>query len=386
METAAVLAPEQTEHRQVQRFYRPELDVLRVFAFFGVFMFHAAPRALSFYDGMGWPHALGSLAIAVLGSGAYGVDLFFALSAYLISSLLLRERKSTGRVDLRGFYIRRILRIWPLYMSFVALAAVVSAVSHTQHLQPRYVIGYLLLAGNWVYVAWGMPVSFATPLWTISIEEQFYLLWPLLCSKLSSRKIAQFAIGLLVVANLSRITLAWAGASVQAMEFNTLSRLDPIALGTLLALGQHRLPQLKNGTRWLMILSGLAIWFAVSALSGAGMVGHKLNPWSLVLARPCIAFASIVILVAALGSEQTLFKNRTLIYLGKISYGLYVIHEFGRFLAAYSIHVHDGLTDLMQGILALGLTLVLAAVSYRWLETPFLRLKDRFSHVASRPI
>src|SRR5215467_6179305 len=109
---------------RAERFYRPELDVLRFFAFLGVFIFHAAPRTMDFYDRAGYPHWLSSLLIPTFGAGAYGVDLFFALSAYLITSLLLREREAAGKLDLRSFYVRRILRIWPLYLSFVAFAAI----------------------------------------------------------------------------------------------------------------------------------------------------------------------------------------------------------------------------------------------------------------------
>ncbi len=386
MGTAVAVAPAKEISPTTARFYRPELDVLRFFAFFGVFMFHAAPRTPDFYLSLGLPRAIGTLIISILGTGAYGVDLFFALSAYLITSLLLRERQATGRLDLRGFYIRRILRIWPLYLTFVALAAVVAALSHTQHLPLKYVLGFTLLAGNWIYVFFGMPASFATPLWTVSIEEQFYLTWPLVCRKLSQKGIVLMAVALLAIANLSRIFLAAMGASVQAMEFNTISRLDPIALGTLLALMETRLPRILRRTRYAFVVLGLATWLAASLFSGSGMVGHSVNAWSLVAARPAIALASIVILVGVLGSNQKFFANKKLIYLGKISYGLYVIHEFGRFLAAYLIHARTPITIASQGAVALCFTLILAVISYRWLETPFLRLKDRFSHVSSRPV
>src|SRR6266853_3633744 len=136
---------------RMERFYRPELDVLRFFAFLGVFIFHAAPRTMDFYNAAGYPHWLSSLLIPMFGAGAYGVDLFFALSAYLITSLLLRERAATGALDLRGFYLRRILRIWPLYLSFVAFAALAALVIPGQRLPAHYVLGYCLLAGNWSY-------------------------------------------------------------------------------------------------------------------------------------------------------------------------------------------------------------------------------------------
>src|SRR5260221_4245537 len=86
---------------RVERFYRPELDVLRFFAFLGVFIFHAAPRTIDFYNAAGYPHWLSRLLIPMFGAGAYGVDLFFALSAYFIISLLLRERSATGSLVFR---------------------------------------------------------------------------------------------------------------------------------------------------------------------------------------------------------------------------------------------------------------------------------------------
>src|SRR6478672_4619620 len=144
--TAGVNARARSEHSE--RFYRPELDVLRFFAFLGVFIFHAAPRTMDFYNAAGYPHWLSSLLIPTFGAGAYGVDLFFALSAYLITSLLLRERDLRGTIDLRGFYLRRILRIWPLYLSFVAFAMIVGRFIPGQRLSAGYFLGFTFMAGN----------------------------------------------------------------------------------------------------------------------------------------------------------------------------------------------------------------------------------------------
>src|SRR3954463_14084740 len=99
-------------------FYRPELDALRFFAFFAVFVHHTLPHDPTKYAAQ---HLPGFLAV-VAGAGAFGVDLFFLLSAYLITSLLLRERRQTGKIAVRAFYLRRILRIWPLYF-FALLVA-----------------------------------------------------------------------------------------------------------------------------------------------------------------------------------------------------------------------------------------------------------------------
>jgi peptidoglycan/LPS O-acetylase OafA/YrhL len=370
---------------RVEHFYRPELDALRFFAFLGVFIFHAAPRTMDFYNAAGYPHWLSSLLISVFGAGAYGVDLFFALSAYLITSLLLRERAATGALDLRGFYVRRILRIWPLYLAFVAFAAIFAALVPGQHLPMKYVVGYSLLAGNWIYAFYGLPASFATPLWTVSIEEQFYLAWPLALRKASVRTMAAMAVGLLVIANAWRVWLAVTAAPVERIEYNTFTRLDPVAFGILLALFAHRLPQFTRLQRVALLCGGAATWVAVFAFTVTGQA-TTVTTWRMALGHPFTALASAAVLLAVLGSQHRFLRNATLLYLGKISYGLYVLHEFAHFCAMRIAPASTPIGVIGQSVVGLALTILLAAASYRWLESPFLRLKERFAHVQSRPV
>src|SRR5579859_4496379 len=94
-------------------FYRPELDVLRFFAFLAVFVYHTLYVPLDHLVGRGVPTWFAQLQVSISRAGAYGVDLFFALSAYVITELLLREKAHRGTLDVKAFYIRRILRIWP---------------------------------------------------------------------------------------------------------------------------------------------------------------------------------------------------------------------------------------------------------------------------------
>jgi len=370
---------------QAARFYRPELDALRFFAFLGVFIFHAAPHTMDFYTAAGLPSWLGKLLISIFGAGAYGVDLFFALSAYLITSLLLRERAATGALDLRGFYVRRILRIWPLYLAFVVFAAVMAVAIPGQQLPFRYVAGFCLLSGNWVYVFYGLPASFAIPLWTVSIEEQFYLAWPLALRRASVHTMAAIAVVLLLVANFWRAALAIAGAPLEHMEYNTFTRLDPIALGILIAVFGHNLPRLRRGQRIALLAGGVVTWIATFAL-GAGADPANVSSWRQAVGHPLTAVASAAILLSAMGSEHPFLRNRFLLYLGKISYGLYVLHEFAHFCAMRLAPASRPLSVLGQSALALVLTVLLAAASYHWLESPFLRLKERFTHVQSRPV
>ena len=340
---------------------------------------------MDFYNAARYPHWLSSLLISIFGAGAYGVDLFFALSAYLITSLLLRERATTGALDLRGFYVRRILRIWPLYLAFVAFAAIFAALVPGQHLPVKYVVGYSLLAGNWIYAFYGLPASFATPLWTVSIEEQFYLAWPLALRKASVRTMAAIATGLLVIANAWRVWLAVTAAPVERIEYNTFTRLDPIALGILLALFSHKLPSFTRLQRVALLCGGAATWVAVFAFT---VTGHATTAttWRMAVGHPFTALASVAVLLSVLGSQHRFLRNPALLYLGKISYGLYVLHEFAHFCAMRLAPASTPIGVVGQSVVGLSLTVVLAAASYRWLESPFLRLKERFAHVQSRPV
>jgi peptidoglycan/LPS O-acetylase OafA/YrhL len=383
--SAPPICAETASAETAARFYRPELDVLRFFAFFGVFVFHAAPRTMEFYSAASLPAWLGKLMISTFGAGAYGVDLFFALSAYLITSLLLRERSATGKLDLRSFYLRRILRIWPLYLSFVAFAAIAALLLPAQQLPLRYVLGYSLLAGNWIYVFYGLPASFAIPLWTVSIEEQFYLAWPLALRKATDRAVLGIAVALLLIANLWRVWLAASAAPVDAMEYNTFTRLDPIALGILIALLGSRVTQFARWQRIALLLTGVATWVATYAFS-VSTNPPKLSTWRLALGHPLTALASAAILLAVLGSNHSFLRDRRLLYLGKISYGLYVVHEFAHYCVSRLLPASTPIKVMSQSLVGLALTVLLAAASYRWLESPFLRLKERFAHVQSRPV
>src|ERR1700722_10910575 len=153
------LSAEATKH-----FYVPELDSLRFLAFLAVFVFHSR----SYLPYAGLPYTLEKIIRAMDGTGAFGVDLFFVLSAYLITELLLKEKKATWSLDVPAFYLRRILRIWPLYFFFLAVAALLPLFDPTQHLGIKYLAGYSFLSGNWMFVLGGVPESVATPLWSIS--------------------------------------------------------------------------------------------------------------------------------------------------------------------------------------------------------------------------
>jgi peptidoglycan/LPS O-acetylase OafA/YrhL len=376
--------------KPAKRFYRPELDSLRFFAFLAVFLFHVTPRDPAAYARYSFvPRALVPWICGIAGAGAFGVDLFFALSAYLITGLLLREKEVRGHIDVKAFYARRILRIWPLYFFFIAIAAAIPLWDHTQKLPWQYVAGYLLLAGNWVYALKGLPASVAIPLWSISIEEQFYLFWPPILRRITRRKLVYVVIALLLLANLARIALVMAHASGAAIEYNTFARIDPIALGILVACFlEDRSPHLSSGMRL-----GFA-FAALLTLATIGTYAHLNAPQSAapvigtLVGRPLVALASGALLVAFIGAAgpARVLTSRGLVYLGKISYGLYVYHMAAVLIAEHILRNNSTRGHRGAALLGFLLTIAISAISYRWFESPFLRLKDRFAVIRSRPV
>lgn len=382
---------ENLEQPNTRRFYRPELDSLRFFAFFGVFVFHVVPNDPQFYQAHPiLPHFAVPLVCAVASAGAFGVDLFFALSAYLITTLLIREEEIRGSIDTGAFYVRRILRIWPLYFFFIGVAAVVPVWDRTQHLGWPFIAGYLLLSGNWVYVFLGLPHSIASPLWSVSIEEQFYLVWPLALRRLSRRQLVFAVIGLLVLANMVRVFLVFSHVVGAAVEYNTLARIDAIAFGVLLAyfLGSEA-PSLSLLSRAALAIACLGLWCMVASQTNLNAQTEVAPVMGTLLGRPLIALAAAGLLFAVIGAPAAGARALTaswLTYLGRISYGLYVYHAAGLLLAWHLIRGNSVKIYAAYALTGFGLTVLFSALSYRWLESPFLKMKERFAIVRSRPV
>ncbi len=366
-----------------ERFYRPELDLLRFCAFLMVWAAHAL---LSFQ---------GLLPEGVLqileGAGSCGVPIFFFLSAFLITELLRREALLAGEIRVRSFYLRRMFRIWPLYFSVLAVYGLMGLRFHGFFIEPGRLLTSALLAGNW-YIA--LHPTITTPmrsLWSISVEEQWYLLWPLLRRGLSTRALlgcccATFAFSYVLLAGLAHAgrqgtlhVTAWVNSGVQ-FQFLALGAAAALLLG-----GQ--IPRLGPSSR-----SGLAIVGAASLLAASGLCRFKTPAAVHTSASLCcgyllVALGTSALFVAVFGLPNRICP-RLLVRLGQLSFGLYVFHETGFFLAnALVRRASLPLTlSVLAGekVFALGLTVAMAFASYHVLELPFLRFKQRWTTVRSR--
>ena len=360
-------------------FYHPELDIVRFGAFLLVFISHVFSIPQNSFRRFG--HPLDDIVGGLFSGGIYGVDLFFALSSYLITELLLRELRERRTLHVKAFYLRRILRIWPLYFFFLLCVRPLyqAAFPSGEHFSRFDLAAFLLFSGNWV-----RTLGIAAPLWSISIEEQFYLVWPL-TMKRWSRYLPQIATALIAIASLMRLWSILAHSDslfFSSVWTNTFARLDPIAAGALLAYSlQGKAPVLRLSTRALILFAGFAL------IITAGREGNT-GGWLALITYPSVAIAAVLIIVSVLAPVGTWKPGRgaqVLIYLGKISYGLYVFHILAfRLAAGIPFHQTGKLSKI--AISTFLISVLFATLSYQLIEMPFLRLKKRFTYVDSRPV
>ena len=372
-----------TEKALTTRFYRPELDVLRFGAFLLVLVKHSFPSP----EGPGLRlHVLRALKHA----GFFGVPLFFLLSAYLITELLLKEQLTTGSIRVRAFYLRRVLRIWPLYLGMLIIACIYGRIHHAVAIPRAELAFYLLLIGNWYTVFHGYIHGFGLPLWSIGVEEQFYLLWPSLVRWGGQRGLIAASAIMICSAQVTLLILSHKGVTIApTIEANSLVEFQFFALGAVISVVlKGRVPGFTLLQRLGLSLFGLLCCFLADflfyAASGAlnATVRHTVPGFALAAA------GTVLIFFSTLGAKIPK-KASAVIYLGKISFGLYIFHlacvHFATHLARTYFHLQHDLLPVVWGI-GLPLTILVSATSYRYFETPFLRLKERFTVVHSRTI
>jgi peptidoglycan/LPS O-acetylase OafA/YrhL len=382
------ISPAKPLQMEGSRFYRPELDLVRFLAFSFVFLHHSLQITMgagSSYFGKAWLKIVSDVGVA----SGFGLNLFFTLSAFLICELLLREKRSTNSVNAKAFYIRRILRIWPLYFVGLAMAALIALSSGPDWNSLSWAGWAAVLMGNWFVVAHGFPGSPMGPLWSISVEEQFYLIAPFTVKLLNRWALGLFAIALIA---LSIGAIAISGAmkvSSESLWTNSFVQFQSFAAGILICLvSRERGGGFSKWTRLTLFASGLFCWYIVSDRFNVRYPSNS-HPeaWKLIAGYMTASIGCSMLLVSFLGVSKRF--PRWIYYLGRISFGLYVYHMLAIRIAGslFGSHLRGiGLGLFMRGATAMGLTVLSAMLSYKFLETPFLKLKKRHEIIASRPI
>ncbi|ALC98699.1 lipopolysaccharide modification acyltransferase [Actinomyces sp. oral taxon 414] len=338
----------------------------------------------------------------LLPGGMVGVDAFFVISGFLITSLLLVERRTTGRIDVMRFWTRRLRRIVPALL--VAVAATVAAAAclggDVLLAVRRQVIGSVLLVYNWVEIVAGSSYFdqtqplLLTNVWSLAVEEQFYLVWPLVIIVLLARGVSRqrVRVGALLALVLSLASAVWAlrlvrdGAPVSRVYMGTDTHAFGLMLGAAWALWHGRATQgdLEPLPAGLRRVRGAAGWAGLAGLLILARVAGETAADGGSGPEPALIIASVCTLavVQALTGEvagadgparrlMSLLEARPLKWLGERSYGLYLWHWPLGVLAFYAIP--PTVSPWVVAVGVLGLTLCTAELSYALIETPVRR-------------
>lgn len=327
-----------------------------------------------------WPRRGVGMAADVAGAGWIGVDLFFVISGFLIAGILLETRGEPGYF--RNFYARRVLRIFPLYYLFVIGVWIAFAGNPAFREHAGSPLWYLFHLGNIPEGVLGKDVPYwLAPTWSLAIEEQFYLTFPLLVALVPRRSLTWVLVFMLAAAPVVRLVTMLAMPDQERMQYLfTLCRLDTIAAGCLLAV----IVRAVDLARWRTRIVQLAL-LAVPSVVALAIASRldRTSPFDRVLGYSVVAVgcASVVALVILhRGRAATaLLRWSPLTYCGKLCFGLYLLHRpADTFVSAAATRLGID-ADLWLLPLKVAVALVLATLSWRLIERPFIRIKDRFA-------
>ncbi|MFM1871977.1 MAG: O-acetyltransferase OatA [Planctomycetota bacterium] len=334
-----------------------------------------------------WHHAPAHDSVAgesLLARGFLGVNLFFVLSGFLITTLLLREEDKHGRISLPAFYLRRVLRILPAYYLLIAAVSLYYCVYKGQSELAAMVPYYFAFLSNFLKD----DIPLLAPTWSLSVEEQYYLLWPAVLCLTSGglRWVRAVLLPVVILALVVHATGVWQwheppGYEVGEAIFGLPAEgYSAILLGAWLAFLMH-------SPRGYAVLAPLCAWtWAPLLWGGVLLVSLLLLPQVLAGWPMFLVHVLMTLLVGSvvMREDQPVarpLQARFVVRIGEISYGLYLLHLVGLHLAeVLGARLPGGLAGSVWVVTALyvPISIGLAELSFRWYEAPFLRLKSRF--------
>ncbi len=373
----------------LNKIYFPHLNGIRFIAAFLVIVHHIEQLKSIFKLPSLWGGA-GLLSRFISVIGPQGVVLFFVLSGFLITYLLLAEEAKSSTISVKKFYVRRILRIWPLYLLIVVLSLFVFPYFNLLTL-PGFGIDvvqdqlwlklllYLFFFANLVLALLGI-VPYASQTWSIGTEEQFYLVWPVIVKQVKKYRLLLMVV-IVVLYNLVRFYLA--SPISDGLPYKAIIRafwggftIDCMAIGGFFAV---LLFQKQVLLKWF--LNNTVFYLSLVAVVTAWALGIYIPYFNAIFYA---GLYGIILLNFAAGENIRInLENSVFNYLGNISYGLYMLHPIAITLAI-RFAMHYGLvSNWIIYPLTLLLTVGLSALSYHYYERYFLRFKSRFAVVES---
>lgn len=375
--------------------YFPNLDGLRFIAFFMVFISHGF-GCNEYFNIFSNNHFFSYLATHFLYIGGMGVEFFFVLSGFLITYLLICEKDENRDIKIKNFYIRRILRIWPIYFLVVFFGLATSRIGIFPPLGnvTSDNIGYLLLfMVNFMHVQNWLFTPILGILWSVSIEEQFYLVWPWFVKFFSRMTFPIIATMIFICSQLYKYKFADNPTLFHYHIFSALSFLTLGSLSAYLAFFSDRLinffERLSRPKIIAAYLTGITVFFIFGFQ--AFFINYYYKVFQVSVSLFLGVFYCFVILEQSYG-KYSFFKMKEFINitkLGKYTYALYSFHLIAIYLTVFvfkSIGLHNNnianpFVYLIEFITSLMLAIFISMASYKYYEGYFLRLKSKFTVV-----
>ncbi len=340
----------------------PEFDGIRGLAILLVLVVHLTPTS-----------DLPGPLVSAVNFGWSGVDVFFVLSGFLITSILLKTKSSP--VYLRVFYTNRILRIFPLYYVFLIGFSLFASINATQFLC------YSFYAGNFLS-AFGKSVPNLNHFWSLAIEEQFYMIWPFVVLKLSTNRLIKLCLSLIAVIVVARYGVVHFPLPAREFVYTlTPLRCDALLLGALIACLHERglLIRFSGAIKWVAIGGFVSLAIGIKIAHGTGYVEPGIARFGYLgvdlLSTSIVAASALWQGSGWLGPA----RSRFLVFFGKYSYGIYVLHmPISRYLrSTFHPSTQPILNALITLIVGTALSVAAALVSWNVLEKHCLALKER---------
>jgi peptidoglycan/LPS O-acetylase OafA/YrhL len=371
---------------QKARIFFPNLDGLRFLSFLLVFFSHSFAADNAAIKQMTWYKIV---KVRMFSDGDIGVSFFFVLSGFLITYLLIKEKEFTGSIHIKSFYIRRALRIWPLYYFAVLFGFLVFPMLKTFFGQvPNETANPILCSlflNNFDRIYNGAPdASVLAVLWSVAIEEQFYLIWPLLLFATPEKYYKHVILAVIAVSSLYRFIFY----KPLFMENHTLSVIVDMAIGGLGAYfcitSKKFLHWIENMPRWVIaipyLLAIVYIGFRYQIFASPEMARMK---------RVIMASTFIFIILEQNFAKHSFFKIgnfKIITWLGKYTYGLYCLHGIAilvsvTLLRKFSLNEYSWQIWFLELPISLGLSIIISWLSFTYFESWFLKLKNKFAFI-----
>jgi peptidoglycan/LPS O-acetylase OafA/YrhL len=372
---------------QKEKIFFPNLDGLRFFCFLSVFFFHSFHTDFQYIKENELYHFIKK---DIFGNGNIGVNFFFVLSGFLISFLLLKEKEINRKIDIPRFWLRRILRIWPLFFfcvffGFIIFPSIKILFGQipNETADVRY---YLIFLNNFDTISKGLPdASILGVLWSVAIEEQFYLLWPLLFF-IIPRNFYPFLFSVLIL-----ISLIFRGLNdnYNMHEFHSLSCMSDLVVGAFgaYAVMYFRLDEKIKHLNKSVVFFVYFIFILIFLFRDEFLYS---NFYIRIIERLLISIVILFIILEQNYANNSLFKMssfKQISNLGKITYGLYCLHFIAILVVTnttkhFNVNNHLWQVIIVESLFSLILSIIIARISYNIFEKPFLDLKEKFSYIS----